>query len=54
MKKVFHLLSQLGKGLLQCAAIVTLTYIFCRAIPGDGEGKSSHDGQEDQAAGQRV
>ncbi len=35
MKKVFHLLSQLGKGLLQCAAIVTLTYIFCRAIPGD-------------------
>lgn len=35
MKKLLHLVGELGKGLLQCAAIVTLTFIFCRTIPGD-------------------
>lgn len=35
MKNLFRLLSELGKGLVQCAAIVTLTFIFCRTIPGD-------------------
>lgn len=36
MKKFALLLvGSIGKGLLQCLMIVTLTFLFCRVIPGD-------------------